>query len=142
MFFKYLLIAFQEEEFPNDRWGTYGSHSKFLKETYELYETENLYKRLGEFIYQNPNCEYFIYLIRSDEVWDKGGGLYIDEDFEDVKEEINKLEHQAIDYSKQLKEKADVAKKQKELEKKLLEKKRIEEDELKKLAELKAKYEK
>jgi hypothetical protein len=139
MYFKYLLIAYAKEVFPDERWGTYGSHSDLLKETYRLENSECLYKDLGAFICKHPDCEYDIYMIREPEHWTYDGGLYRDESLD---EKIEDLKKKAIDYSQQLKEEAKVKAKQKELQIKLENEKRIKQEELKKLAELRAKYEK
>lgn len=138
MYFKYLLVAYADEIFPNERWGTYGSPSDFLKETYSIEDSEYLYKDLGKFIYNHPGCEYGIYMIRESEHWTSDGGLYRDESLE-VK--IKNLSQKAIDHSKQLKEEAEVKARQKELNEKLETQKRTREMELKELAKLKAKYE-
>lgn len=126
---KILLVMFEEETFPDSRWGTYGSRSTFVEQVFDLewYEDLNSMEKeivsyVSEFKVDHPNGTVNIYNIK---------------DYYNNPNIIVKIEHEVNEILEQRK----LEKKKLEEEKNARYKEKCRQEDLKKLAELKAKYE-
>lgn len=121
---------FEKETFPDSRWGTYGSHSVFVERTFnsrnyddldDMYETVTL--DIARFKADNPNGTISVYNIKDDD--DCENILYeaenkVDEIIQERKREEERLAREAFEREQE----------------------RHKQEDLRKLEELKAKYEK
>lgn len=129
----YLLIARCEED---GYWDTSGychwSKPAFYSESkFELDDEESLIDSIAKFMSDYPRGEYELYIVKEIDWYDN----------EEQKEYFSKIHRKARDLSEKIKEEAELRKK----ELQTLERKRAEQDtisrDLKKLEELKRKYE-